>query len=65
MLQAVSRHRTVAVGLGTTRSVISRLWTHYPIMGSVAERHGRRSRITIRRLEPYVQIYILHIYEYL
>lgn len=56
MLQAGSRQRHVAAAVGTTQSVISRLWTRFRITGSVAERHGGRSRITTRRQDRYIQI---------
>lgn len=51
MLQAGTRQRTVAVALGTTQSVISRLWT----LGSVAERHRGRSHVTTRKQDRYIQ----------
>lgn len=55
MLEAGSRQRAVAFALNTTQSVISRLWTRYRMTGSVAERHGGRSRITTRRQDRYIQ----------
>ena len=56
MLQVGQNQDQVAHAIGTTQSVISRLWRRYYDTGSVAERHPGRGRITTPVQDRYVQL---------
>lgn len=56
MLEAGQNQVLVADTIGTSQSVVSRLWSRYCETGSVSERHPGRGRITTPAQDRFVQL---------
>lgn len=54
MLEGGAIQRAVADNLGTSQSVISRLWSRYRVTGEVAERHPGGNRVTTDRQDRFL-----------
>lgn len=55
MLEGGAIQRAVADNLGTSQSVISRLWSRYRVTGEVAERHPGGNRVTTDRQDRFLR----------